>query len=69
MGIKKTEDDRWYGHDSDGDLWGDCDCCGKNRPLSRCWASGIETFACDECRGFEEEDDEQLRFWTEQDNA
>jgi hypothetical protein len=30
-----------------------CDCCGKLRVLSRCWAFGIETYACDECRGAE----------------
>ncbi len=30
----------------------ECDCCGKARVLSRCWTTdGIETFACDECRG------------------
>ena len=28
----------------------ECDCCGKEAPLSRCWAGGIETFACEECR-------------------
>lgn len=34
--------------------FGNCDCCGKKRPLSRCWAPGdVETFACDECRGIE----------------
>jgi hypothetical protein len=28
----------------------DCDCCDrKNVPLRRCWAYGIETFACEEC--------------------
>ncbi len=32
-----------------------CDCCGKMRPLTRCWAFGnLETFACDECRGDDE---------------
>jgi len=29
----------------------ECDCCGHVKPLSRCWASGVETFACDKCRG------------------
>lgn len=30
----------------------ECDCCSKVRELTRCWTScGIETFACDECRG------------------
>ena len=29
----------------------DCDCCGKNRKLSWTFIYGIETFACDECRG------------------
>lgn len=36
---------------------GDCDCCGRMRPLTRCWAYGIETFACDECLGIEPEDE------------
>lgn len=27
-----------------------CDCCGKVRPLTRCWPFGTETWACDECR-------------------
>ena len=31
-----------------------CDCCGKRREVSKCWVSGLETFACDECRGAEE---------------
>jgi hypothetical protein len=29
----------------------DCDCCGKEAPLSRCFSYGLETFACDACRG------------------
>jgi hypothetical protein len=28
-----------------------CDCCGERRPVSRCVAYGIETYACAECRG------------------
>lgn len=34
----------------DGDPVGECDCCGKVRPLSRCLPFGIETWACEECR-------------------
>lgn len=34
----------------------DCDCCGKHRRCSRVWAMGIETFACDECRGIDPAD-------------
>ncbi len=30
---------------------GYCDCCDEYRALERCWPQGIETFACDECRG------------------
>jgi hypothetical protein len=31
----------------------ECDCCGKLKPLSHCFAAGgIETFACSECREF-----------------
>jgi hypothetical protein len=37
--------------------WAHCDCCEKYRPLSLCWAHGLETWACDECRGLEQEDD------------
>lgn len=29
----------------------ECDCCGNRGELSRCWVSGIETFACEVCRG------------------
>ena len=29
----------------------ECDCCGKERKLTSLFYSGIETFACDECRG------------------
>jgi hypothetical protein len=32
----------------------ECDCCGEMKLLSRCLAYGIETFACDACRGEEE---------------
>lgn len=35
-----------------------CDCCEKPVPrdqISRCWMTGIETFACDDCRGINEE--------------
>lgn len=29
---------------------GNCDCCDRrNVMLTRCWATGIETFACDVC--------------------
>jgi hypothetical protein len=29
----------------------ECDCCGKPGILARCFVTGIETFACEECRG------------------
>lgn len=32
----------------------ECDCCARRfaqGDLTRCWVGGIETFACDECRG------------------
>ncbi len=38
--------------------FGQCDCCNEQRPLSQCWASGVETWACDECRGDEGDDDD-----------
>jgi hypothetical protein len=29
-----------------------CDCCGRRcETVSRCWYAGIETFACEQCRG------------------
>jgi hypothetical protein len=35
-------------------IFGDCDVCEKpDRTLTRCIVSGIETLACDECRGVE----------------
>ena len=43
---------------------GECDCCGKRRPLTQCWLyrkdhyRGLETWACDECRGLEDDDHE-----------
>lgn len=33
----------------------ECDCCGKLAVLQRCWPMGIETFACDDCRGIDDE--------------
>jgi hypothetical protein len=37
---------------------GYCDCCDKQRHLYRCFApGGIETFACYECRGWDEDPD------------
>jgi hypothetical protein len=39
------------------DVYADCDCCGKRRPVSRCWApGGLETWACDECQGIDPAD-------------
>lgn len=35
----------------------ECDCCSKRRKLTRCWVSGIETYACAECRGEGVEED------------
>lgn len=32
-----------------------CDCCGEMvAEVNRCWAFGIETFACGKCRGEDE---------------
>jgi hypothetical protein len=37
------------------EIKGECDCCARQRVLTRCWTTtGLETFACDECRGVEE---------------
>ena len=38
-------------------MLGECDCCGRKRELTRCWPFGIETFACDECRGIPPDDE------------
>jgi hypothetical protein len=32
-------------------IWGDCDCCENEGLLTRCWPSGMETFACEFCTG------------------
>jgi hypothetical protein len=46
----------------DGEQRGTCDVCERQHvPVSRCWAAGIETFACDECRGIEDDDEERAR--------
>jgi hypothetical protein len=37
----------------EGDGCGECDVCGRRAPLTKCWPMGIETHACDECRGEE----------------
>jgi hypothetical protein len=33
----------------------DCDCCGKRRRLSQVFFAGLETWACAECRGDDED--------------
>lgn len=36
-----------------------CDCCGRmveKERIGRVWAYGIETYACDKCRGWEDEE-------------
>ncbi len=39
--------------DEEAEVLVECDCCGKHRVVSRCWTTdGIETFVCDECRGW-----------------
>ena len=37
-----------------------CDCCGKVRPLRQC-CFGTETWACDECWGWDEPDPDEAR--------
>lgn len=37
--------------DLDADCIGECDCCGKQGPLIKTTAFGIDTSACDTCRG------------------
>ena len=36
------------------DCVGQCDCCERMKPLTQCWLGGLETWACDECRGDKE---------------
>lgn len=36
----------------------DCDCCGRFRKVSQAWLNGIETWACDECRNWPAEEDD-----------
>jgi hypothetical protein len=39
---------------------GECDCCARKRPLTQCFTScGLETWACDECRGIEPDPDDE----------
>lgn len=43
----------YHGTEDQPELY-ECDCCGKMvEPdcMARCWPFGIETFACEECRG------------------
>jgi hypothetical protein len=50
--IGEDEAERVVDEWADGRAIGECDACGKKRPLSRCWTTtGLETYACDVCRG------------------
>jgi hypothetical protein len=51
-----TYDDWKTASPDDDEPTGECDCCGKRRLLTRCWARAIETHACDECRGEVDDD-------------
>lgn len=42
--------------DPDVDCIGECDCCGRQGPLTKTIAYGIDTSACDTCRGECDED-------------
>jgi hypothetical protein len=34
-----------------------CDCCGEpSSSVTRLWVYGLETFACNKCRGWEDEE-------------
>jgi len=44
----RSPDDEDWKQDCD-QPFGECDCCGKKRPLYRTWAYQIETWACEEC--------------------
>lgn len=36
---------------------GECDCCARYPVvLNRCWATGIETYACALCHGYEKDE-------------
>lgn len=37
---------------------GDCDCCGKTRDLTRVVYQGMDTDACNECRGMDPADED-----------
>jgi F420-0:gamma-glutamyl ligase len=37
--------------DPEADCVGECDCCGKTGPLTKTIVLGIDTSACDVCRG------------------
>ena len=49
---------------------GGCDCCGRDRYLHQVWASGTETWACNECLGWDpyEDEDRDLEFQSQIDS-
>ena len=40
-----------WGDGDDDAAPAECDCCGRMAELTQTWACGLETWACDECRG------------------
>jgi len=47
--------------DPEHNNFGSCDCCGRLRRLSQCWTTtGLETWACAECRHMDEEEDDNV---------
>jgi hypothetical protein len=54
--TETPEDEAWRKSRCDRikQVSGECDCCGRYEWLSQCRApGGLETWACDECRGVE----------------
>lgn len=45
---------------------GSCDCCGKTGSLTFVNWAGMDTYACNQCRGAFEDDDEDMQWLTEE---
>lgn len=52
--------DAWKTSEPDNEPYGHCDVCQKRRPLTRLWAYGIETWACEKCRDPDAARDEMM---------
>ena len=56
-----TTYDDWKTAEPDDEPWAECDCCGRRLPVSRVRVHGIETWACEECRGGDPDEQRERR--------